>query len=167
MRVARFVVIDLPVALAVASLLLACHPKGASAKDLPSDVCSLLTPQQLQKTLGSTFGAPQKASAPPAYMGQSAGTNCSYPVKGAGQGVTLIVYADKSPAEATATFEKLSAWYPASSKPAGIGDSAYIDKSHAIHVLKGNVRFFISAGSSNPAVDKQVQDLATAVAAQL
>lgn len=161
----RFLVCDLPVALALALFFFAFYPNPASAKDLPSDVCSLLTTQQLQKTLGQTFGAAQKTSAPPAYMGQAAGTNCRYSDQGGHHEVVLIVYADHSADEAKQTFEKLSAWYPTLSKPSGIGDSAYIDKTHAIHVLKGSVRFFINAGSG--ASDKQVQDLATAVAAQL
>lgn len=165
MRQMRFLVCDLPVALAIALLLFACYPNPAMSKDLPSDVCSLLTTQQLQKTVGQSFGAAQKTSAPPAYMGQAAGTNCRYSDSSGRHEVVLIVYADRSADEAKQTFDKLSAWYPTLSKPSGIGDSAYIDKSHAIHVLKGNVRYFINAGSG--ASDKQVQDLATAVAAQL
>lgn len=165
MRHMRFLVCDLPVAVTLALFLFAFYANPSAAKDLPSDVCSLLTAQQLQKTLGLAFGAAQKASAPPAYMGQAAGTNCRYSDSGGHHEVVLIVYVDHSPAEAKETFEKLSAWYPTLSKPSGIGDSAYIDKSHAIHVLKGSVRYFINAGSS--ASDKQVQDLATAVAAQL
>lgn len=165
MRRVRFLICELLLVLAVALFLLAFHPNPALAKDPPSDVCSLLTPQQLQKTLGQTFGAAQKTSAPPAYMGQSAGTNCRYSDSGGRHEAVLIVYVDRSPEEAKQTFDKLSAWYPATAKPSGIGDSAYIDKSHAIHVLKGSARYFINAGSS--ASDKQVQELANAVAAQL
>ena len=162
-------VYDLAVALALTLFLFAFYPNPAAAKDLPSDVCSLLTTQQLQKTLGQTFGAAQKASAPPAYRGQSAGTNCRYSDQGGRHEVVFIVYVDGSADEAKQTFDKLSLWYPASSKPSGIGDSAYIDESHAIHVLKGAVRYFISPGSgaSDAVRDKQAQDLATAVAAQL
>ncbi len=165
MRHVRFAACDLPVAPALALFLLVFYPNLAAAKDLPSDVCSLLTTQQLQKTLGQTFGAAQKTTAPPAYMGQSAGTNCRYSDSSGRHEVVLIVYVDHSPEEAKQTFDKLSAWYPAASKPSGIGDSAYIDKSHAIHVLKGSVRYFINAGSS--ASDAQVQALANTVASQL
>jgi len=169
-RLLRFPLCDLLIALTIAFLLLAFHPNPAAGKDLPSDICSLLAPQQLQKTLGQPFGAPQKATAPSPYRGLNSGTNCQYTSqKNGSQGVTFIVYVDHSPAEAKQTFEKLSAWYPAISKPSGIGDSAYIDKSHAIHVLKGSVRYFIDVGSSaSDAVrDKQVQDLAASVAAQI
>lgn len=165
MRRVRFLHSHLALPLAVTFFLLVFRPNPAAAKDLPSDICSLLTPQQLQKTLGQTFGAAQKTAALPAYMGQPEGTNCRYSDSGGHHEVILIVYVDRSSDEAKQTFDKLSAWYPATSKPTGIGDSAYVDKSHAIHVLKGSVRYFINAGSG--ASDTQVQALASAVAAQL
>jgi hypothetical protein len=170
MRLLRFLLCDLPIAMTLAFFLLAFHANAAFAKDLPSDVCSLLAPQQLQKTLGQPFGAAHKATAPSPYSGLNSGTNCQYTgQKSASQDVTFIVYVDRSPAEAKQTFEKLSAWYPAISKPSGIGDSAYIDSRHAIHVLKGSVRYFIDVGSgaSDAVRDKQVQDLAASVAAQI
>jgi hypothetical protein len=170
MRLLRFLLCDPAIALALAFFLLAFYPNPAGAKDLPSDVCSLLAPQQLQKTLGQPFGAPQKATAPSPYKGLNSGTNCQFTgQKSSSQGVTFIIYVDHSPEEAKQTFEKLSAWYPAISKPTGIGDSAYIDKSHAIHVLKGSVRYFIEVGSSasDAARDKLVQDLAASVAVQI
>lgn len=170
MRLLRFLPRELPIALALALCLFAFPTNPAAAKDLPSDICSLLAPQQLQKTLGQPFNAAEKNTAPPAYAGQPAGTNCAYAGQKSGsQAVTLIVYVDRSPEEAKATFDKLSAWYPATSKPSGIGDSAYIDKSHAIHVLKGSVRYFISISSRDSATarEKQAQDLAASVAAQI
>jgi hypothetical protein len=130
----------------------------------------LLTPQLLQKTLGQPFGAPEKSTAPAAYRGQPSGTNCNFSEqKGGSLGVRFIVYVDRSPAEAKQTFEKLSVFFPAESKPSGIGDSAYIDNNHAIHVLKGNVRFFINVSSdaSDTTREKQARDLAIAVAAQI
>ncbi len=169
MRLVRFLLCDLPIALPLAFFLLAFNANAASAKELPSDVCSLLGPQQLQKTLGQPFGAAQKTTAPPAYAGQQPGTNCHYTdQKGGREEVIFIVYVDRSPAEAKQTFDKLSAWYPATSKPSGIGDSAYIDSNHAIHVLKGSVRYFINVarGASDAALEKQEEDLATSVAAQ-
>jgi hypothetical protein len=170
MRPLRFPLCDLPIALTLAIFLLASHANPAAAKDLPSDICALLAPQQLQKTLGQPFGAAQKATAPPAYSGLNSGMNCQYTgQKGGSQEVIFIVYVDRSPAEAKQTFEKLSAWYPAISKPSGIGDSAYIDSSHALHVLKGTVRYYINVGphASDTALDKQLQDLAASVAAQI
>jgi len=170
MRLLRFPLLDLRIAIALAFFLFAFPANPAAAKDLPSDICSLLSPQQLQKTLGQPFTVPRKITAPPAYSGQPAGTNCAFTGQKSGSTVvTLIVYVDRSPAEAKQTFDKLSAWFPATSKPSGIGDSAYMDKNHAIHVLKGSVRYFISAGSQDPgaAKEKQAQDLAASVAAQI
>jgi hypothetical protein len=170
MRLPRFPLCDLPIALTLAFFLLAFHANAAGAKELPPDVCSLLAPEQLQKTLGQPYDAADKATAPPAYAGQQPGTNCHYNNQKSGRhAVVFIVYVDRSPAEAKETFDKLSAWYPAISKASGIGDSAYIDKNHAIHVLKGSVRYFINAasGASDTVLDKQVQDLAASVAAQI
>jgi hypothetical protein len=170
MRLRRFLVCDLPVALVLAILLVTFDANPAEAKDLPSDICSLLGAQQLQKTFGQPFGAASKSSAPPAYLGQAAGTNCGYSSeRGAPIDITLIVYVDRSPAEAKQTFEKLSAFYPATSKPSGIGDSAYIDKEHAIHVLKGKVRYYISVSSNaaDAVKEKQAKDLAVSVAGQI
>jgi hypothetical protein len=170
MRLLRSLLCDLPIALTLAFFLLTFHAYPAAAKDLPSDMCSLLATQQLQKTLGQPFTAAQKATAPPAYTGQQPGANCDYAGQKSGSlVVTFIVYVDRSPAEAKETFDKLSAWFPATSKPSGIGDSAYIDKNHAIHVLKGSVRYFISISSQEPGMarEKQAQDLATSVAAQI
>jgi hypothetical protein len=160
----------LRITLPLAFLVLAFQANAAGAKEPPSDVCSLLTPQLLQKTLGQPFGAPEKSTAPAAYRGQPSGTNCNFSEqKGGSLGVRFIVYVDRSPAEAKQTFEKLSVFFPAESKPSGIGDSAYIDNNHAIHVLKGNVRFFINVSSdaSDTTREKQARDLAIAVAAQI
>jgi hypothetical protein len=166
----RLLLCYLRIALPLAFLVLAFQANAAGAKEPPSDVCSLLTPQLLQKTLGQPFGAPEKSTAPAAYRGQPSGTNCNFSEqKGGSLGVRFIVYVDRSPAEAKQTFEKLSVFFPAESKPSGIGDSAYIDNNHAIHVLKGNVRFFINVSSdaSDTTREKQARDLAIAVAAQI
>lgn len=160
----------LRIALPLAFLVLAFQANATGAKEPPSDICSLLTPQLLQKTLGQPFGAPEKSTAPAAYRGQPSGTNCNFSDQKSGsQGVRFIVYVDRSPAEAKQTFEKLSVFFPAESKPSGIGDSAYIDDDHAVHVLKGNVRFFINVCSdaSDTTREKQARDLAIAVAAQI
>lgn len=126
--------------------------------------CSMLTPAQIQKVLGQPFGAPTVTQAPPAYAKQSWGSNCRYSSEqGRHVVVNFIVYVDASPSEARETFAKLSMWYSAKSKPA-IGNSAYIDSDGAIHVLKGKVRFYISI---NPKDEKQLKDLASAVATRI
>lgn len=130
----------------------------------PSDNCSLLTPAQIQKVTGSAFGAPNLTPAPPAFGQQPWGSHCTYSSRTAGHmAVDFIVYSDASPAEAKQTFERLSLWFPPKSKPA-VGDSAYLDSQGAIHVLRGKTRFYISVSPRN---EKQVTDLAAAVAAQM
>jgi hypothetical protein len=76
--------------------------------------------------------------------------------------VDFLVYVDRSPSEAKQTFEKLSAWSSMSShiSKASVGDQSYI-VGHAIHVLKGKVRYAVSISTEN---EKQVIDLATAIA---
>jgi hypothetical protein len=131
---------------------------------LQPDPCSWLTSADFTKTLGHSVAATGHSAAPPAYRGQNPGTKCEY---GAGA-VELIAYVDHSPTEAKTTFAKLSFFYPATSHPSGIGDEAYIDNQHAIHVLKGSTRFYIQVSSSDKVtVEKQVQDLAKAVAAKI
>jgi hypothetical protein len=142
-------------------LLLAMSGVPAAYAASPSG-CSMLTPAQIQKTVGQPFGTPTETKAPPAYGRQPWGAHCEYKSKNAPDvRVTFIVYVDASASEAKQTFDRLSMWFPAKSKPA-IGDAAYIDKSGAIHVLKGKVRYYISI---DPANEKQLKDLATTVAA--
>lgn len=126
--------------------------------------CSLLTPAQIQKVLGQPFGAPMMGAWPPAFGAQPWGSQCRYSSqKGPHMAVTFIVYLDASSSEAKQTFDKLTMWFAPKSKPA-IGDSAYIDTKGAIHVLKGKVRYYISLDPKN---EKQMEDLATSIAARI
>lgn len=169
--------------LTMATLICVLGTSSLPAKNLPSDVCSLLTPAQLEKTLGQPYAAPEKSTAPPPYAGHPAGTQCEYNTqKGPAMKVVLIAYIDRSPAEAKQTFDRLSAWYRPKSKPA-VGDSAYFDANHAIHVLKDRVRYYIAieaagtsknapytpwaSGPNSPSQEKQVKDLAAAVAEKI
>ncbi|HEV2224865.1 MAG TPA: hypothetical protein VGR84_17875 [Candidatus Acidoferrales bacterium] len=147
-----------------AFFLCALSGSQASYAAPPADNCALLTPAQIQKVLGQPFGAPGESKWPPAYGKQPWGTQCQYnSQKGPDTKVTFIVYFEQTAAVAKQTFDKLSMWFPAKSKPA-IGDSAYMDNSHAIHVLKGKVRYYISI---DPANEKQAKDLAASIAARI
>lgn len=140
-----------------------CSSRAAYAAPT-ADNCALLTPAQIQKVLGQPFGSPGESKWPPAYGKQPWGTQCQYnSQKGPDTKVTFIVYFEQTAAEAKQTFDKLSMWFPAKSKPA-IGDSAYMDNSHAIHVLKGKVRYYISI---DPPDEKQAKDLAASIAARI
>lgn len=126
--------------------------------------CSMLTPTQIQKVLGQPFGAPTETKASPAYAGQSWGSNCRYiSQQGPHVAVEFIVYVDATPTDARQTFQKLSLWFPAKSKPP-IGDSAYIGSNGAIHVLKGKVRYYIAIDPSN---EKETKDLAASIAGRI
>lgn len=127
------------------------------------DACSLLPPSELQKSLGQPFGLPMASPAPPAFPGQSVGTNCQYKAQEGRHTVVFIVYKDSSAAEAKQTFEKLSAWFGAKSKPA-VGDAAYIDTRNAIHVLKGKTRYFIEIDRVS---EKELLQVAASVSARL
>ncbi len=163
-------------ALPILALIFAvlCGAPALQAKDPPSDPCALLPPAQLEKVLEQPFGAPIKGSAPPPYKVNSPGTQCSYrSSKGPSLNVIFIFYADSSPAVAKDTFDKLTIFYGFSgpnTPVSGIGDVAYRDSKNAIHVLKGNVRYFInvsSFGTLTPQKEKQLNALAAGVAAQL
>ena len=137
----------------------------------PADPCLLLPASQIQKTVGQPFGDPSESKVPPAFGRQPWGTHCDY---GAGKGpnvhVIFIVYEDSSATEAKQTFDKLAIWFAPKSKPAGIGDSAYVDRKNAIHVVKGKVRYYIEldpVGEFTSANEKQVKELALAVAGRI
>jgi hypothetical protein len=73
-------------------------------------------------------------------------------------------YVDPSPAATTDLFARLKSFFGSGSTSVpGLGDEAYVDVSHGLHVRKGKVRFFLS-GSGN---DKQLKELATGVVGRL
>lgn len=176
MRVMRVVVGILGCVLTSSALL---------ATDLPPDLCSLLTQEQIAKTVGQPFSAPEKTTAPPPYKANPPGTQCEYHAqKGPAIKVVFIAYVDPTTELAKQTFDRLAMFYRPVSKPA-VGDSAYLDAKGAIHVLKNRVRYFIAiesaetsksapytawaSGSSaaEPTQVKQVKELATAVAGKI
>ena len=149
----------------IGALVLAIGGVPAALALPATNECSPLTPAQIQKVLGQPFGEPDKVQAPPAFGKQPWGTHCTYgSQKGTHVKVDFIIYSDASAAEAKQTFERLMMWFPAKSKPSGIGDSAYIDSRGAIHVLKGRTRYFLSIDPGN---ESHLKDLASSLAAQL
>ncbi|MFY9530585.1 MAG: hypothetical protein WBC04_13875 [Candidatus Acidiferrales bacterium] len=159
------------VVIASVAFALLSSAMAARAKDLPSDVCSLLPGSELEKVLGQSFGSPSKNSYPPPFPNNPSGTRCEFQSKtGLTRSVIFIIYADPSEAVAKDTANKLKPFFGPPTDVAGIGDSAYLDSNHAIHVQKGKVRYFISIvpiGTYTPQKEKQLKDLAIWVAAQL
>ena len=149
----------------IVALVLATGGRQAALALPSANECSPLSPAQIQKVIAQPFGEPDKAQAPPAFGKQPWGTHCTYDSqKGTKVRVDFIIYTDASAAEAKQTFERLMMWFPAKSKPSGIGDSAYIDSRGAIHVLKGKTRYFLSL---DPGDETHLKDLASSVAAHL
>jgi hypothetical protein len=143
----------------------------ASANEPPADLCSLLPAADATKILGQSYDSPENGKAPRPYANTAEGTDCHYPSK-TNRGSTLWfrTYVDPSPAAATELFAKLKMFYSPPTPVAGLGDEAYFDPKHGLHVRKGKVRFFLSLEgltSFTPANEKQLKDLAARVIAQL
>jgi hypothetical protein len=151
-------------AFAITVPLLMIGPAQSDAKSIPADRCALLPISELQTVLGGSYSQPQKTVATPAYLGLPPGVQCTYSPQGSGDDVTFIIYIDPSASTANQTFHKLQPFYGIKSL-AGVGNSAYVDNSGAIHVLKGDARFYINAGSG--AKQSQLITLAISVAKQL
>jgi hypothetical protein len=144
---------------------------ATQAKDLPSDPCTLLAGAQLQKVLEQSFGSPAKTTAPAARFDNVAGTDCTYQSEGGAPHKLLFrIYVDPSTAVAKDTFDKLSAFYGPNTLVTGSWDKAYVDAKHAIHVQKGEARYYLNlspVGQDTAKVDKQLKDLATSIAGRL
>ncbi len=159
-------------ALIAATLLIStCAVRPASANEPPADLCSLLPATEVTKTLGQSYDSPQKSVAPRPYANTAQGTDCHYASKN-NQASTLWfrTYVDPSPATATDLFARLKIFYSPPTPVAGLGDEAYFDSKHGLHVRKGKVRFFLTLEnmkSFTPANEKQLKDLAARVLAQL
>jgi hypothetical protein len=143
----------------------------ARATAPPADACSLLPASDISKTLGQAFDAPQSSVAPRPFANTVTGTDCGYPSKGAGHGTLLFrIYFDPSTTAAADLFTRLSKFYGTPMPVNGLGDVAYFDAAHGLHVRKGNVRFFLTldtTGPFTPALQQQLQDLASQVSSRL
>jgi hypothetical protein len=157
--------------LAATLLISACAVRSAPANEPPAELCSLLPAAEVTKTLGQPYDSPQKSVAPRPYANTAEGTDCHYALKN-NQTSTLWfrAYVDPSPAAATDLFARLKVFYSPPTPVAGLGDEAYFDPKHGLHVRKGKVRFYLSledAHSFTPANEKQLKDLASRVVGQL
>jgi hypothetical protein len=104
----------------------------------------------------------------PTPQNTNTGTDCNYLSKGSK--LWFRAYVDPSPAAATDLFARLSAFYAPPTPVKGLGDEAYFDPQHAIHVRKGKVRYYLNLsplGTFTPAKEKQLKDLAVGVAGRL
>lgn len=145
--------------------------RSCIAETLPPDTCSLLTSSHLERILGQPFELYERSLAPASRRDQLPGRECDYATrKGAVRKVVLIVFVDSSAEQARKTYDALTTWLAPKSKPAGVGDDAFIDDNCAIHVLKGRVRYYINIIPSETKVfekEKLLTELAALVAAQV
>ena len=134
----------------------------AKAADVPADACSLLPIAVVNKTLNGKYSGPEKKTAPAPFRNTAEGTDCTY--KSGGEILLFRIYVDASPDAAKDLFAKLKQYFgEGSTAVADLGDEAYVDQNHGLHVRKGKVRFFID-GAGN---DSQKKQLASGVNAQL
>jgi len=140
--------------------------KPARAADPPADPCSLLPASDVARITGKNYNPPQSSAAPRPYANTNAGTDCTYAARGSGDQLLFRVYFDNSPAQATDLFAKLRMFYSPPTPVPGIGDDAYFDPRHAIHVRKGKVRYFLQLGDAE-ANQKALSALAALVAGKL
>ena len=138
----------------------------AKAAEPPADLCSLLSAADVSKALGQAYDGPQKTVAPRPFANTNQGADCRYTSKGGG-GLLFRAYADPSPTAAADLFAKLSMFYAPPIPVPGLGDKAYFDKSHGLHVLKGKVRFFLALDHFTPGAEKQLTNLASQIAGKL
>jgi len=129
----------------------------ARATDSPKDPCSLLTAAQVSSTLGEKYDAPQKNVAPRPFANTVQGTDCQYKTTSGQDQVLFRAYFDVSVAQATDLHMRLKMFFGKDSTPANVGDEAYIDAKNAIHVRKGNVRYFLTISHGDtPSGRKQI-----------
>jgi hypothetical protein len=138
------------------------------ATDTPADACSLLTAAQVSSILSETYGSPEKSVAPRPFANTAQGTDCQYKTTSGQDSVLFRVYIDASAAQATDLHARLKTFFGKDSTSASVGDEAYIDKKDAIHVRKGNVRYFLAISHGDtPTGRKQILALAALVAGEL
>src|SRR6202140_2623628 len=148
-------------------LVTPCAVLPARPTEPPPALCSLLPAAEVSKTLGRAYDSPQKSVAPRPYANTPTGTDCNYLAKGSK--LWFRAYVDPSPSAASDLFARLGKFYSPQTPVPGLGDEAYFDPAHALHVRKGKVRFYINLEPMNfsPAIEKHLKDLASRVSSQL
>lgn len=148
--------------LAVAAfLLLGCVAKAAKATAAPSAPCSLLAPADINSATGGNYGPPESSRAPKPFASSGPGTDCNY--KSGRDGLQFRIYFDPSTDGAKTLFNELKGFFPKKNAPPGLGDDAYFDDDNGLHVLKGNVRFYLIGSPTNA----QLQTIATGLAKRI
>jgi hypothetical protein len=158
--------------LIVALLLVSgCSAQSAKATEPSSDLCALLPASQVSAVLGTAYDSPQKSVAVRFSAGTVTGTDCNYEPKDAGAAKLLFRgYVDPSAQETSWLFLRRSKFYKTTTPVPGLGDEAYFDDAHGLHIRKGKARLFFNlapAGTFSAEKEKQMKALAAGVIAQL
>jgi hypothetical protein len=158
-----------PSLLAATVVVTTCALNSAKAAEPPVDLCALLPAAELNKTLGQTYDSPQKSIAPRPFPDTAEGTDCTYKSSKDARERKLVfrAYVDPSPSAAGDLFARLSKFFGPPTPITGVGDQAYFDKHHGLHVLRRNVRFYIAMDDFTPAMEKQLENLGSQVAGRL
>lgn len=143
-----------------------CGVSPAWAADAPSDPCTLLAAADVSRVLGKAYNAAQSSPAPRPFANTNAGTDCKYSPKGSGDQLLFRIYFDNSPAQSADLQARLKLFFSPATPVSGVGEEAYFDPSHAIHVRKGKVRYYLNLGK-DPGAEKPLKDLAVLVAGKL
>ena len=153
----------------VVGVTFVAHPVNAA--NPPAHLCSLLPAAGVSSTLGQTYSEPQESVAPRPFANTNTGTDCNYDATGTqASKLWFRIYVDPSPSAATDLFARLKVFYSPPTAVSKLGDEAYFDPQHALHVRKGRVRFYINLsplGSSPSAAEKQIEKLARLVLGKL
>jgi hypothetical protein len=146
----------LAVALGFAATVVAAHAATA-----PADPCTLLSAAEVSRGLSGSYAPPEESVAPAPFAHTAQGKDCHYRSM-AGE-LLFRIYFDPSAGDATSLFAQLKMFYGPPKAVPGVGDEAYFDSRHGLHVRKGNVRFFLQGSGS----DERLTDLAHTVAGKL
>jgi len=142
-------------------------PAAFAAKP-PPDPCSLLPAAEVSRALGRQFGPPASTVAPRPYRNTAQGTDCLY--KASRGSLLFRVYFDESASQSADLFKRLEMFFGSGTPVPGIGDEAYIDKEHALHERKGNVRFYLrldGVPETGAAKEKVLVNIASGIGGRL
>ncbi len=155
---------------AVLALMLAgCAFGSANAAEAASDPCALLPAAEVSKALGQSYDAAQRTTAPRPFANTAEGTDCTFSKSNDSRGRTLLfrIYTDPSPTAAADLFARLGMFYSPQTPVSGLGDKAYLDRNHGLHVLAGRTRFFLAMDDVTSATDSQLKELGGRVLGRL
>jgi hypothetical protein len=153
----------------IALLLAGCAIVPAITAGASADPCSLLSTTDLGKVLAQSFDAPSKSTAPRPFANTAEGADCTYTGSNGSRSQKLLfrIYTDPSPTAAADLFARLGMFYSPQTPVSGLGDKAYFDRNHGLHVLAGSTRFFLALDAVTPATDDQLRGLGSLVVGRL